>query len=181
MPLNIKYLPVYTYKEEHHLNIKASPEQIMKAVLNYSANDDSLFRYAIALREFPKKLFYKEKRSEILFGLDHFTLLEQLDHQEVIWGLVGQFWKADYGLVNIPDGSSFLEFQHENHAKLTLYFSIQKIDEEYTCLTTETRVFCIDRKALLKFRPYWYLIRPVSGWIRRRLLLQIQKNIQNHI
>ncbi|WP_201742261.1 hypothetical protein [Mangrovicoccus ximenensis] len=35
---------------------------------------------------------------------------------------------------------------------------------------TETRVFCLDRAAERAFAPYWYLIRPVSGLIRRRLL-----------
>ncbi|WP_223920280.1 hypothetical protein [Aeromonas caviae] len=37
-------------------------------------------------------------------------------------------------------------------------------------MTTQTRVFCPDLACRLKFAPYWYLIRPVSGLIRRRIL-----------
>ncbi|SEA49031.1 hypothetical protein [Variovorax sp. YR216] len=38
---------------------------------------------------------------------------------------------------------------------------------------TETRVQCVDRSALRHFTPYWWVIRPVSGLIRRRLLARI--------
>jgi hypothetical protein len=40
-------------------------------------------------------------------------------------------------------------------------------------LHTQTRVFCTDEASLRRFRPYWLLIRPVSGLIRRRLLARI--------
>ena len=43
-----------------------------------------------------------------------------------------------------------------------------------TWLLTETRVWCTDRAALLRFTPYWYLIRPVSGLIRHRLLARVR-------
>ncbi|MBF7684367.1 hypothetical protein I2F17_00780 [Acinetobacter sp. B10A] len=180
MTLNIKYLPAYSYREQHCMKMKASPEQAMNAILNYKTNDDCFFRCAIALRELPYriyKFFCKEKSKLAPFSLDHFTLLDIKDKQEVIFGLVGQLWKWNYGQVRITDRLSFLDFRQKNHVKLTLYFSIQKINDVYVRVTTETRVLCIDQTALVKFRPHWYLIRPVSGWIRYRMLLQIQKNI----
>jgi len=42
-----------------------------------------------------------------------------------------------------------------------------------TRLLTETRVHCVDAGARRRFTPYWWLIRPVSGLIRRRLLARI--------
>ena len=39
----------------------------------------------------------------------------------------------------------------------------------------ETRVFCPDRTSQLKFTPYWLVIRPASGFIRRRMLSTIKK------
>ena len=39
-----------------------------------------------------------------------------------------------------------------------------------TRLTTRTRVWCSDDATRRSFSPYWLLIRPASGLIRRRLL-----------
>jgi hypothetical protein len=41
--------------------------------------------------------------------------------------------------------------------------------------TTETRVYCPDRYSLIMFLPYWLIIRPVSGLLRRRALGAIRK------
>ena len=91
-------------------------------------------------------------------------------------GLAGKFWQLNYGQQPILDAASFLAFSESGSAKLTLHFWAEKISDTHTQLTTETRVFCIDQKALSNFRPYWYLIRPVSGLIRKRILMKIQQN-----
>jgi hypothetical protein len=52
---------------------------------------------------------------------------------------------------------------------------VQHQPDGLTLLVTETRVFCPDRASLLKFTPYWLLIRPVSGLIRRRILSSIKQ------
>lgn len=186
MSLNIKYLPAYNFREEHHLDMKASPEKIMQSILSYNTADDYFFTCAIKLRELPNRLFNKTKtvKADLSldnlkhenFSLDNFTLLERKNNQEVIYGLVGQLWKMDYGQFSLDDHQSFLTFNQPNCVKLILYFSIQERDKGYTRVTTETRVSCLDTNALLKFRPYWYLIRPISALIRRRMLSQIQKN-----
>lgn len=46
-------------------------------------------------------------------------------------------------------------------------------NEDTAILSTETRIVCADRSAQRHFAPYWYLIRPVSGVIRRRMLRAI--------
>lgn len=186
MSLNIKYLPEYNYREEHHLDMKASPEQIMQSILSYNTADDRFFTCAIKLRELPNRLFNRTKRVKAdlslenlkheNFSLDNFTLLERNNNQEVVYGLAGQLWKIDYGQYTLDDNQSFLTFNQPNCVKLILYFSLQESDEGSTRVTTETRVFCLDRNAFLKFRPYWYLIRPISGLIRRRMLSQILKS-----
>lgn len=176
MSLNIKYLPHCTYREKHSLDMLGSPQEAMTAIMNYQTDDDIFFRYAIALRELPHRLLQKSEPSKP-FSFDNFTLLEKDDDQEVIFGLLGQFWKLDYGQIAIKDSAAFLAFNQPGYAKLTLSFSVQQLDSTHIRITTETRVFCLDKEALFKFRPYWYLIRPVSGFIRHRILRQIQKSI----
>ncbi|EGH05146.1 hypothetical protein PSYAE_24927, partial [Pseudomonas amygdali pv. aesculi str. 0893_23] len=54
---------------------------------------------------------------------------------------------------------------------------IHELGDGLTRLVTETRVQCLDAVALRQFRPYWYLIRPFSGLIRRRVLKAIQRKV----
>ena len=37
-------------------------------------------------------------------------------------------------------------------------------------IVTETRVRCVDRRALIRFRPYWAVVGPFSRFIRIDLL-----------
>lgn len=41
-------------------------------------------------------------------------------------------------------------------------------------LSTETRIKCFGSAALWKFRPYWSLVRPFSGLIRKAILKQVK-------
>lgn len=177
MSLNIKYLPNYHYKEIHRLKVVGTAEEIMSAILSYQTEDDFFFRWAIALREIPARLFSSTDQliSQPPFSFNNFTLLEQTSH-EVAFGLVGQFWKKDYGQIPISDAESFLAFTAPDNAKLVLYFKLDQDHKDFY-ITTETRILCLSSKSLAKFRPYWYLIRPISGIIRYRLLRQIQKNV----
>lgn len=176
MSLNIKYLPHYSYREKHSLEMLGSPQEAMTAIMNYQTDNDIFFRYAIALRELPHRLLQKSEPAKP-FSFDNFTLLEKDGDQEVILGLLGQFWKLDYGQIIIQYPAAFLAFNQPSCAKLTLSFSVQQLNTTHIRISTETRVFCLDKEALFKFRPYWYLIRPVSGFIRHRILRQIQKSI----
>jgi hypothetical protein len=40
--------------------------------------------------------------------------------------------------------------------------------DDHVVLTTETRVLCLDDASRKSFQRYWRVIRPFSGWIRRR-------------
>ncbi|CRG49534.1 Uncharacterised protein [Yersinia wautersii] len=185
MCLNEKYLPVYQFNEKHSLNILAPQATIMAAVLNFCPQDDWLFRYATTFRELPIRLLdlihSRPASSRPPFGMKNFTLLEKKDDQELVFGLAGKFWKADYGQTTITNAADFLAFSEPGTAKLVLSFTIEKLDEAHTQLTTETRVFCLDKNAQRSFTPYWYLIRPVSGLIRLRALNAISQSAKNTI
>lgn len=65
-------------------------------------------------------------------------------------------------------------FRASGVPKLVLNFSVESADAGHVWLHTETRIFCNDRKSFLRFPPYWWMIRPVSGLMRRRLLIRIR-------
>lgn len=183
MQLNEKYLPTFHFNERHALNIAASQADVMAAALDYRPESDLIFRCAIAARELPMRMLDLLKRgrgtSQPAFGMDNFTLLEQRGDQELAFGLAGKFWKPDYGQAPVMDAADFLAFCEPGAAKLVLSFAAEKLDESHTRLRTETRVFCMDDEAQRKFAPYWYLIRPVSGLLRRRMLVSIRQSVAN--
>ncbi|WP_429923703.1 hypothetical protein ACQY1H_10100 [Agrobacterium vitis] len=179
MTLIATYLPNYSFQEVHSCVISASTDTVISAVADYSPEADPIFRTMIGLRELPTRFasFLRGKQAQLPppFGLHNFTLLERRDGAELTYGLVGRFWRPDFGLVPIKDGSAFLRFDTPGVAKLALGFSAARQADGTTLLVTETRVFCPDRACWLKFAPYWYVIRPVSGLIRRRILAAMKR------
>lgn len=166
------YLPRFQFSEVHACRIAADAATILDAVAAYRPEEDAFFRIMIGLREVPARL--TGRRGAEPFGMRNFTLLDRGEH-ELVYGLVGQFWQADYGLRQIAGGAAFRAFGEAGVPKLALGFELAPEAGGTHRLTTRTRVFCPDEGSRRKFRPYWLLIRPVSGLIRRRILAAVRQ------
>lgn len=179
MQLINKYLPEYSFKEVHFCDVAANAATVIEAAAEYQPHNDRFFRSMIGLRELPMRignhLSGKKSNKPLPFGLHNFVFLEKQDEVGLAYGLVGRFWRPNFGLITIPDGDTFRRFNSPGIAKLILSFSAILQNDGTTRLVTETRVFCPDLGCRLKFAPYWYLIRPVSGIIRGRILNDIKK------
>ncbi|MCV9908899.1 hypothetical protein OIV19_14895 [Brucella sp. HL-2] len=178
MQLIDKYLPNYRFNEIHDCDVNASPEVVLQAAIAYRPETDLFFRSMIGLRELPMRAIARLRGRESSvaqpFGLHEFTLLEHEPGQALVYGLIGQFWKANFGLFKIESAEAYLAFRTPGVAKPALTFTVTERGEKAR-LVTETRVFCPDRASHLRFLPYWYLIRPISGLIRNRILGSIKK------
>jgi hypothetical protein len=108
------------------------------------------------------------------FGMHRFTLLAQ-DESEMVFGLCGRFWRADFGITSIPDGATFKSFDEAGVPKLVMRFWIRGADDGTARLVTETRIHCADKQAKRAFTPYWLAIRAASVLIRRRMLSTIAR------
>jgi hypothetical protein len=136
-------------------------------------------RQFIQLRELPDRLWgalggRSGLQTRAAFGLHNFKPLGRNGDQEVAISLVGEFWQADYSQTPIADAETFTQFTEPGIAQLILNSSTEATGDDTTWLRTETRVFCNNPASLLRFTPYWWLIRPVSGLIRIRLLARIR-------
>lgn len=179
MTLIDRFLPVYQFQERHQLLVDAAPAALLDAASSPDVVDDPWARSFIRLREFPDRLVGRlggrsGLRDKAPFGFDSFTPLGRDADRELAFGLVGRFWQSDYGSVAIDGPSAFENFKDAGVAKLVLNFSAEPLGDGCTWLRTETRVFCNDRSSMLRFTSYWWVIRPVSGLIRRRLLMRIR-------
>lgn len=184
MHLLDELLPDYSFREIHSRNIRATPESALNAALAYRPEGDPFFRTAISIRELPLRVLssFRPHASQHRppFGLSDFTLLEFRPGKELSYGLVGQFWKADYGLEKIEDKNSFVSFSKAGVPKLVFGIRAEPNDNNQTKLITETRIYCPDSASYRRFWPYWYLIRPVSGALRGRILKSIQKTAEQY-
>ncbi|WP_248749789.1 hypothetical protein [Pseudomonas sp. MWU15-20650] len=168
------YLPAYEFSETHSIEVATTPENAMAAVAVHRPEDVAFFRFAIALRELPMRLMRGHQSHRLpSFGMDNFTMLERKGDVEVAYGLAGKLWKANYGQAVIADSEAFKNFNSHGCVKLVIGFTCQLVRPGITKITTETRVHCLDKHALTRFRFYWCLIRPVSGLIRQRMLKAI--------
>lgn len=175
-----RYLPHYQFAERHALRIDAPAGRVLDAAQRPDVADDPLARQLIALRELPSRLAGRfgvasRLRGRGSFGVDDFTPLGRDGDREIAFGLAGAFWQADYGLVPLPDAAAFEDLQRPGVAKLVLNFHAEPVTGGGTLLVTHTRVHCPDAPSLRRFRPYWLLIRPASGFIRGRLLRRIAR------
>lgn len=169
------FLPNFTYSETHSRATRAEADALMMAAFRYRPDDDPFFRAMIGLREVPMRFVRRlgGRPAPAPFGLDNFTVLEKRPAEMLVYGLVGRFWQSDYGLVSIADAEAFVSVEAAGVAKLALAIWVEQREDASRLLCTETRVFCPDAEARRRFAPYWYLIRPVSGIIRQRILASI--------
>jgi hypothetical protein len=66
----------------------------------------------------------------------------------LIAGLIGKFWRPDFGLFVANGPSEFLACNPPKTAKLAIGFVAEQLGE-VSLLTTETRVYCPDRYSLI--------------------------------
>jgi hypothetical protein len=182
MSLLDKYLPVYQFSERHSIVVDGAAGAVLDAVQAYDPAADPVSRRLTVLRELPGRLMTKlgfaGTSRPAIFGMDTFIPLDRDGDRAMVAGLVGRFWRLDYGLVPLQDAAAFLAFAEPGTAKLVIGFLAEPQGEK-TRLVTETRVHCPDRRSLLLFTPYWVVIRLASGLIRRRFLQGIKRGIEH--
>jgi hypothetical protein len=171
--LHAKYLPRYDFNEKHAIVINAPRETVFQLADEFDFSDSFIIRLLLKLRGISAGQTIKQG---LLQG--KFIELETIQSQEMILGLIGQFWKPAGNLLSIPPGD-FISFSRPEYLKATWNFHLLPINEDVTLLTTETRIQCMDQKAYKKFSLYWAFIKPFSGLIRKEMLRSIKKKAES--
>ncbi|MCA4822134.1 MAG: hypothetical protein KJJ56_01845 [Serratia rubidaea] len=170
------FLPAFSFYERHQsAPIDAAPQAIIHAVQALDMQEDPLIRRLLALRQLPDRLRRRAKPPRP-FGFDSFTPLHQ-DSHELSLGLAGRFWRPTLVLPRPEDARQFLLFADPDAAKLVLRFKVVADQIGQTRLRTETFVYCPTPQVKARFACYWLLIRPASGWIRRRTLSAVRRKL----
>ena len=173
MSLIDRFLPNYQFSERHETFVRCPPGELLDLIQGWEPPRDRFSDMAMSLRQTPARLMHalvpSRHPAPRPFSLKSFTPLGRDGDRAMAGGLIGQFWRNDFGLVQIASPDAFIAFNTPRTPKLVLGFMAEP-EGELTRLVTETRVYCPDRHAYVMFLPYWLLIRPASGLIRRRML-----------
>ncbi|WP_353192340.1 hypothetical protein [Pandoraea pnomenusa] len=176
MPLIDEILPRYDFRERHTTTARAPSGLLLDCVAHLRAHADPLIRTAVRLREMPAKWMGHTRARP--FDLNDFTFLGRDGDKSMAFGLTGAFWQANYGLLDVRTLEAFKAVDRTDVCQLVMGFAATPTASGDTLLSTETRVFCPTPEIWRKFAPYWYLIRPVSGLIRRRMLARVRREAE---
>ena len=168
----------FQFSERHHCQVNRPAASVYQAIQQVRSTDIRLFWPMMKLRGIFSEAKRQSFNEPIIKEAQRvgFYLLHQQNNQEVLLGLIGQFWKLRSSPpIPISDPTMFNEFQHPDYAKATLNFFIHPLSDNKVRLSTETRIQLSSKEAHKKFSVYWYCIRLGSGLIRRQWLAAIKR------
>ncbi|MFG1943395.1 hypothetical protein [Nonomuraea sp. NPDC048826] len=165
-----RLIPRPDVSERHAILIDASRERVWDALVGLSADDVPLAKPLVAARALVSRLVHGRTPQ----GGTPFTPLVVDPGRELVLGLIGQWWRLGRS-EDVPVGSlaEFEAFDRPGFAKGAFAFFLEEEGGRIR-LTTETRVAATSPDALRAFRPYWMVIRPGSGLIRRFILSAVR-------
>ncbi len=167
------FIPLYQFSERHQIMTSASPPNVFRAISTLDVSRSPVVRLLYTLRHMPKASLTLDGMKDISF-----TVLGQIDDEEVVLGLIGRFWKPIPEIVRI-DPHLFAGFNEPGYSKAALNFFIQGTPLG-SRLSTETRVCCTSTGARILFSAYWAMVRPFSGLIRRSMLRGIRTTAEQY-
>jgi hypothetical protein len=171
------FVPEYDFGEVHSVRLCAPPERALEKIKLVNLGEMPFVRLLFAVRSIPayvgrKRGLPSEKAVPLYeqmlnFG---FVLLAEEPGRELVFGGIGQMFKASGGLTPVlRNADDFVAFGDPGYAKVAMNFSADRVDGS-TELRTETRVLATDAVSRRRFSRYWWLIRPGSALVRRSWL-----------
>jgi hypothetical protein len=167
------WLPEFDVSKRHAISIPAPAERVYSELLRYDLGDSFVTALLMGLRGygFRWKRTGQAEVSSLSEQLERFafTRLEEKPGEELVFGLVGKFWRPDGGLRRLSR-EDFAAFREPGFAKAAWNLRVEPGPGSASELSTETRVLCLGESARRKFLLYWRVVEPFSGLTRRSLL-----------
>ncbi|MEJ2740569.1 MAG: hypothetical protein P8105_12230 [Dehalococcoidia bacterium] len=189
-------LPDYDFTEVHTIRIVADPETAYRAIMETTpAEISSIMRLLFFLRELPEKAAGRkttaiDNREPMLASMlnNGFTKLAENKPGEIVFGLIvpekiGRVWRQSSNL-NIPvsDAKAFFALNDPDCLQVVANLLIEENNEQgFVTIRTESRTRALSRHARRNFTPYWRIIRPFSGLIRRLWLRGIKRHAEQYL
>lgn len=186
-------LPVYDFTEVHTILIEANPEVAFSAMMDVTISEiSSIMRLLFFLRELPeravgRKITSMSSSEPMLSSMlnNGFTRLGEQDSREVVFGLIvpekiGRVWHKSSNLdAPISNSKEFFAFNNPGYLKVVANLLVKDSGTPgIVIMRTESRTRALSDHARKSFAPYWRIIRPFSGLIRRLWLKGIKRRAE---
>lgn len=181
-------LPAWEFREYHSITIEAPPHRVFAAIKQVTPDEVPLFRILFTIRALPALILHKAyppfrgKQSTFEQALQSgFTLLAEQPAQELVFGIIGQFWRIKSNVLTIANAEEFMAFEAPGFAKAAMNFVVRETGNgSWSRLATETRIHIPDLRTRKSFFAYWFVIRWGSSLIRRMWLRSIKRRAERH-
>jgi hypothetical protein len=85
-------------------------------------------------------------------------------------GLAGKLWALGDTFVRFGDPAAFAAWAEPGYCKVAVRHEVLALGGGGAEIVSEVRIWCTNRRAQLRFRPYWAFIGPFSRFIGSELL-----------
>src|SRR5215468_9820145 len=122
MSLIDDFLPTYQFSERHQTLVRCRPGELLDIIQNFEPPPDRFTDIMMVVRQIPAGLLHRAAPARFAaprpFTRANFAPLGRDGDREIVGGLVGRFWRPDFGLVPITGASDFLACDAPGTAKL---------------------------------------------------------------
>jgi len=174
------FLPSYHVSSHHELLVRAPADRAYEAIWQADLGSSFAVKLLLTLRAVPARLSERKfppstsprltLRDVLLHG---FCLLAEDPGRELVIGIAGRFWRLS-GNLEPSDPAEFRKPLPPGMARAVWSFVVSESGADSSLVETETRVACGDEASLKRFRRYWSVVGPFSGFIRTRMLNAIR-------
>jgi hypothetical protein len=173
------FLPVYHFYERHEVRIRATPERTASVFKQVTFDEIGVFHALMRLRALAAGRCYhgapmgEKPILEVMTApTSGFVILHE-DPREIVLVTAGRPWTSD----KLPHPGNRVEFENYRipaSVRIACNLRIEAAGAGESRFITETRVQATDEEGARLMAPYWRLIYPGSGWIRRAWLNAIR-------
>ncbi|MCX6007092.1 MAG: hypothetical protein NTZ34_07520 [Chloroflexi bacterium] len=186
-------LPVYDFTEVHSIRIRACAEAVFKALKEVTPAEISVvMRVLFSLRSFPEKFAGRQgldltNQEPLLSQMMKrgFIMLAEQPPEEFVFGMIvpgsiGRVWRKSSALLQAPSSrEEFLAYKYPDCLLVVANFLVTDAEQAgFVTVRTESRTKALSEQARKNFTPYWRIIRPFSGLIRRVWLSAIKRRAE---
>lgn len=145
-----KYLPAFTYNEFHKTLVNATVKDCFVATKHLNLSKSFITRSLLKLRGLPT---------------------QDLTLQGFLKNICFTYVEEDIYNEFVIDAS-------QPGIKIYWNFYFEKIEDNKTLVSTETRILCLTKRSKFRFSVYWGFIKPFSGLTRIEMLRLIKKTAE---
>jgi hypothetical protein len=145
-----KYLPAFTYNEFHKTLVNATAGECFVTTKHLDLSKSFITKSLLKLRGLPT--------------------------QDLT--LQGFLKKICFTYVEEDINNEFVIDASQPGIKIYWNFYFEKIEDNKTLVSTETRILCLTKRSKFRFSLYWVFIKPFSGLTRIEMLRLIKKNAE---